>query len=226
MHLLLIEDDLDLGAGLTQALRAEGMTCEWVRSLRDGASFAAARDFDACLLDLTLPDGRGLDLMRAWRAGGRAIPVIVITASAALADRLAGLDGGADDVLIKPFAIPELVARLRAVTRRAAQQVSSLWTLGELAIDEQQRRVWLDGIEITLTPRELGLLLILARAGGRVVPKHRLSHLLNPLGEPLDFAAIEVHVHHLRRKLGEARIRTVRGLGYRLPLGDERAPTH
>ncbi|WP_201091023.1 winged helix-turn-helix domain-containing protein [Thiocystis minor] len=92
-----------------------------------------------------------------------------------------------------------------------------------MRIDERQRRVWLVEVEVTLTPRELALLLILARAGGRVVPKHRLSHLLNPLGESVDFAAIEVHVHHLRRKLGEERIRTVRGLGYRLPLGDEHA---
>jgi len=217
MYVLLIEDDLDLGPALVQALRAEGIGSEWLRTLKDGARFAASNPYDCCLLDLGLPDGRGLDLLRQWRAAGLALPVIVITASAALGDRLAGLDGGADDFLVKPFAIPELAARVRAVTRRAARQASSAWLLGPVRIDEGQRRVWRDGTEAALTPREIDLLLVLARAAGRVVPKHRLARLLSPVGDPVDFAAIEVHVHHLRRKLGEDLIRTVRGVGYRLP---------
>lgn len=222
MHILLIDDDLDLGPALQQALRAEGVSSEWLRTLADGARFAAREGYDGVLLDLGLPDGHGLDLLHAWRAQGIALPVIVITASAALGDRLAGLDGGADDYLVKPFAIPELVARLRAVTRRAAGQMAALWQVGRLRIDEARRQVWIqdgDGPaeqEASLSPREFELLLALARAAGKVVPKHRLVRRLSPLGEALDFTTLEVHVHHLRRKLGKDAIRTVRGVGYLL----------
>ncbi|MEW6677450.1 MAG: response regulator [Pseudomonadota bacterium] len=222
MHILLIDDDLDLGPALQQALGAEGVSSEWLRTLADGARFAARAHYDCVLLDLALPDGHGLDLLADWRGRGFSLPVIVITASAALGDRLAGLDGGADDYLVKPFAIPELVARLRAVTRRAAGQAASMWRLGSIRIDERRRQVWtLDGDadeerEANLSPREFELLLALARSGGRVVPKHRLARQLSPLGETMDFTTLEVHIHHLRRKLGNDAIRTVRGVGYLL----------
>jgi DNA-binding response OmpR family regulator len=145
-----------------------------------------------------------------------AVPLIVITASDALGDRLAGLDEGADDFLVKPFAVAELVSRVRAVTRRAAQQAASVWTIGALTIDMQQRLCSLDGEAVALSQREFDVLAVLARAGGSVVPKHRLAQALAPLGEPLDFNAIEVHVHHLRRKVGAVRVKTVRGVGYLL----------
>ncbi|CAD5367009.1 Swarming motility regulation protein RssB [Rubrivivax sp. A210] len=216
MHLLLIEDDLDLGASLQQALRGTGFSSEWLRTAADAQRFVAAGGHDCVLLDLSLPDGHGLTLLRQWRREGMTLPLIVITASDALADRLAGLDEGADDFLVKPFAVEELVSRVRAVTRRAAQQAASLWTVGTLALDMRSRLCTVDGALVGLSPREFDILAALARAGGAVVPKHRLAQALAPLCEPLDFNAIEVHVHNLRRKVGTARVKTVRGVGYLL----------
>lgn len=216
MHLLLVEDDLDLGTSLQQALRNAGCTSEWLRSAADARSFVEARRYDCVLLDLGLPDGHGLTLLRQWRSEGKATPLIVITASDSLGDRLAGLDEGADDFLVKPFAVPELVSRVRAVTRRAAQQAASRWVLGSLEVDVARRECTLAGAPLPLSPREFDILVVLARAAGSVVAKHRIAQALVPLGEALDFNAIEVHVHNLRRKVGAARVHTVRGVGYRL----------
>jgi two-component system, OmpR family, response regulator QseB len=218
MHLLLIEDDLDLGASLQQALRGAGLSSEWLRTAADAQRFAVAGAHDCILLDLGLPDGHGLALLRQWRGQGITTPLIVLTASDALDDRLAGLDDGADDFLVKPFAFEELISRVRAVTRRAAQQAVSVWSVGELSIDERVRECSLAGEALPLSPREFDIVLVLARAGGRVVPKHHLAQALSPLGEPLDFNAIEVHVHNLRRKVGAARVKTVRGIGYLLSV--------
>ncbi len=216
MHLLLVEDDVDLGASLVQALQAAGMSCEWLRRAAEADRFVELGTHDAVLLDLTLPDGHGLALLGRWRARGLTTPLIVITASDELGDRLQGLDQGADDFLVKPFAVQELVARVHAVTRRAVRQAANCWRFGELAIDPQRRECRLGGSELNLSPREFDVLLSLARAAGDVVPKHRLAQALAPLGESVDFNAIEVHVHNLRRKIGAARVRTVRGVGYAL----------
>jgi two-component system, OmpR family, response regulator QseB len=216
MHLLLIEDDLDLGASLQQALRGAGCSSEWLRTAADARRFVAEGGHDCVLLDLGLPDGHGLDLLRQWRAEGLQMPLIVITASDALGDRLAGLDEGADDFIVKPFAVEELVSRVRAVTRRAAQQAASVWQLGGLQLDMRQRLCMVNRVEVSLSQREFDILAVLARAGGAVVPKHRLAQALAPLGEALDFNAIEVHVHNLRRKVGAGRVKTVRGVGYLL----------
>lgn len=220
MHLLLVEDDLDLGTALQQALRNAGFTSEWLRTAADARRFVAANRYDCVLLDLGLPDGHGLQLLRQWRTEGLTVPLIVVTASDTLGDRLAGLDEGADDFLVKPFALPELVSRVRAVTRRAAQQAASRWVLGSLALDEPRRECTLAGAPVALSPREFDILVVLARAAGTVVAKHRLAQALAPLGEALDFNAIEVHVYNLRRKVGAARVQTVRGVGYRLPVQD------
>jgi DNA-binding response OmpR family regulator len=140
----------------------------------------------------------------------------MITARSALNDRLAGLDGGADDFIIKPFAIAELVSRLRAVLRRYAQQASESWSIGELHIEPRAYRARLAGLALDLSPREFHLMLELAREPGAVVPKGLLAQRLEPLGDALDFSALEVHVSNLRRKIGAHRIRTVRGVGYML----------
>jgi len=216
MHLLIIEDDLDLGRALQQALKAEGFSSEWLRRAADAPRAAAEAGFDAILLDLGLPDGSGLDLLGRWRRDGLTLPIIVITARSALEDRLAGLDGGADDFLQKPFATAELVSRLRAVLRRSAQQASEVWSFGELRIEPRGYRARLGDQPLELSPREFRLLLELAREPGKVVAKGSLSQRLEPLGEPVDFGAIEVHVSNLRRKIGAQRIRTVRGVGYML----------
>ena len=216
MHLLLVEDDMDLGASLTQALRGAGLGVEWVRRADEAQRFVARGGHDCVLLDLGLPDGDGLTLLRRWRLQGLSTPLIIVTASDALGDRLQGLDEGADDFLVKPFAVQELVSRLHAVTRRAAQQAAGCWRLGDLSIDPQRRVCNLGDTPVPLSPREFDILVALARAAGRVVPKHRLAQMLQPLGEAVDFNAIEVHVHNLRRKVGAQRVKTVRGVGYAL----------
>ena len=214
MHILIIEDDLDLGFALQQALKVEGISSEWVRRTADAPLAAADVPFDCVLLDLSLPDGAGLDLLRRWRRAGSAVPIIIITARSALVDRLAGLDGGADDFVIKPFDTAELLSRMRAVLRRYARQASETWTLGALQIEPRAYVARLDGAVLDLSPREFHLLLELAREPGAVVPKGMLAQRLEPLGDAVDFGALEVHVSNLRRKIGAERIRTVRGIGY------------
>jgi two-component system response regulator BasR len=219
MHLLLVEDDLDLGRALSQALRAEGFSIEWLRRLADAPLAAAGEGVDCVLLDLNLPDGSGLDLLARWRRAEMAVPIIVITARTALEDRLSGLDGGADDYLVKPFATPELVSRIHAVRRRYAQQASEVWRFGTLEIEPRRHAARLAGQALDLSPRELCLLTELAREPGRVVPKAQLAQRLEPLGDPITFSAIEVHLSNLRRKIGAERIRTVRGIGYLFEAG-------
>lgn len=215
MHVLIIEDDIDLGQALLATLKLEGISGVWVRSLSAAEAFVGEAP-DCVLLDLALPDGYGIDLLRRWRGRDNAVPVIVITARTALEDRLAGLDGGADDYLVKPFAMAELVSRLRAVTRRYARQASERWTLGELVIEPRSHQVWLAGERVELSPREFRLLLELAREPEKVVSKSLLGQRMEPLGDPLDSASIEVHLSNLRRKIGAERIRTVRGVGHQL----------
>lgn len=219
MHILLIEDDLDLGRALQSALKVEGLTSEWLRRAVDAPATVDATTVDCVLLDLTLPDGSGFDLLARWRAQGAQVPIIVITARSAVEDRLAGLDGGADDFVIKPFATAELLSRIRAVLRRSARQASERWLLGELEIEPRRHAVRRGGEALDLSPREFQLLLELAREPGAVVPKGVIAQRLDPLGEPVDFGAIEVHVSNLRRKIGPELIRTVRGVGYLLQAG-------
>ena len=215
MHVLIIEDDIDLGQALLASLKLENISGVWVRRLRDADALIGDAP-DCVLLDISLPDGSGIDWLCRWRASGNAIPVIVITARTALDDRLAGLDGGADDFLVKPFAMAELISRLRAVTRRYARQASECWHLGALSIEPRTHKVKLNGADVDLSPREFRLLLELAREPDTVVSKSTLGQRLEPLGEPLDSAAIEVHLSNLRRKIGAERVRTVRGVGYQL----------
>jgi len=216
MHILLIEDDLDLGRALQSALKVEGLTSEWLSRAVDAPASVDATTVDCVLLDLTLPDGSGFDLLTRWRGQGEQVPIIVITARSAVEDRLEGLDGGADDFVIKPFATAELLSRIRAVLRRSARQASERWVMGELVIEPRRHCAQRDGEPLDLSPREFQLLLELAREPGAVVPKGVLAQRLDPLGEPMDFGAIEVHVSNLRRKIGAELIRTVRGVGYLL----------
>lgn len=220
MHLLLIEDDLDLGAALQAALRLDGHSSVWLRCAGDAPLRLDPAEHDAVLLDLGLPDGSGLDLLRRWRAQGQGqgqgqvLPIVVMTARSALEDKLAGFDGGADDYVVKPFEIPELMARLRAVLRRAARQAGDHWHFGALTLEPRRHRALLDGAELALSPREYRLLFELARAHGDVVAKPVLAQRMEPLGEALDFSALEVHLSNLRRKIGAQRIGTQRGVGY------------
>jgi len=214
MHILIVEDDLDLGFALQQALKVEGVSSEWRRRVADIPVPFDATLFDCVLLDLALPDGAGLDLLAGWRRAGVAVPTIIITARSDLPERLAGLDGGADDFVVKPFATAELMSRMRAVLRRYARQASEVWTIGPLQIEPRSYTVRRDGVALDLSPREFHLLLELAREPGVVVPKGILAQRLEPLGDALDFSVVEVHLSNLRRKIGAEQIRTVRGIGY------------
>jgi two-component system, OmpR family, response regulator QseB len=225
MHLLLIEDDLDLGAELQRALAGHGLTSEWVRgvaharALTDeartrGGTQEGAAPFACALLDLGLPDGQGIDLLRHWRRRGVTLPTIVLTARDALESRVAGLDAGADDYVIKPCAPLEIASRVRAVVRRAGGHASLVWSVGALQIDTGKREVQVDGEPIALSPKEYLIAFELARQPGETVSKHRLARAVAPLSEPMEFSALEWHIHNLRRKLGNTCIRTVRGVGY------------
>lgn len=216
MHLLIIEDDMDLGQALLASLRQQGHTATWVRRLQDGVTAFDAELVDCVLLDINLPDGTGFDLLRRWRLAAAQVPIIVITARAALDDRLKGLDGGADDFIVKPFDTAELLSRIGAVVRRSARQASETWAVGSLTLEPRAHTARLDGVELALSPREFRLLLELARDPGQVVSKGLLGQRLEPLGDPVDIATIEVHLSNLRRKIGAERIRTVRGVGYQL----------
>lgn len=216
MHILLIEDDLDLGRALQSALKVEGLTSEWLRRAVDAPTTVDASMVDCVLLDLTLPDGSGFELLARWRGQGVQVPIILVTARSAVEDRLAGLDGGADDFVVKPFAMAELMSRIRVVLRRSARQASERWAVGELLIEPRRHLAHRGGEVLDLSPREFQLLLELAREPGAVVPKGVLAQRLEPLGDPVDFGALEVHVSNLRRKIGAEWIRTVRGVGYLL----------
>lgn len=214
MHILLIEDDLGLGASLVRALQQDGFTVQWLRRAHDAPLQLDDPGCSAVLLDLGLPDGSGMELLRRWRRAQAAAPVLVITARSALQDRLGGLDAGADDYLVKPFDIPELLARLRAVLRRTAAQSGEQWQFGALSVWPRKCLALLGGQPLELTPREFQLLLALAQGGGDVVPKRTLAQRLEPLGDPMDTAALQVHISNLRRKIGAERVGTLRGVGY------------
>lgn len=224
MKLLLIEDDLQLDKAVTRALELAGFDVCWIRMLRDADGMLRANSFAAVLLDLSLPDGDGLDLLIGWRRRGEKVPVIILTARDAVEDRIGGLDSGADDYLPKPFAVPELISRLRALTRRAAGFASQIWVVDELALDPVNHRVSLAQTPIALPPREFALLLELMKNAGQVVRKQALLAELFSDDDGIESNSLEVHIHHLRRRLGNARILTVRGVGYLLQQFDGDAP--
>jgi two-component system OmpR family response regulator len=214
MRLLLLEDDLTLGEGLRDYLRAEGHVVDWCERL-DAARVVATEPFDLLLLDWQLPDGSGIAWLRARRAAGDATPVIMLTARDRLADRIEGLDGGADDYLVKPFAPEELAARIRALARRGSVAGPVLRAAG-VEIDLAARAARVAGERVDLTAREWAVLEALALRAGRVVPKADLERLVLGMEGEVSSNALEVHVSALRRKLGRDLIETVRGLGYRL----------
>ena len=216
MRLLLIEDDPTLGEGLHDYLRADGHLVDWCTSLAatDGLR---GEPYDALLVDWQLPDGSGLDWLRTRRSRGDATPALMLTARDRLADRIAGLDAGADDYLVKPFAAEELSARLRAVSRRSgagAAQARSRY--GSVEIDLAARAAFSGGVRAELTAREWAVLEALALRSGRIVPKTDLEKLVHGFDSEVASNALEVHVSALRRKLGRELIETVRGLGYRI----------
>ena len=214
MRVLLIEDDPLLGDALQAGLRGKGFAVEWLRDGEAGAAALAADRFDAVVLDLGLPRLDGRRLLERRRGEGDRTPVLVLTARDALEDRVGGLDAGADDYVVKPVAIAELAARLRALVRRASGIARGLLEAGPLAVDPATRAVTWQGEPVELAPREFDVLLALALKAGRVVTRQQIESALYEWDRSVESNAIEVHVHHLRRKLSPDLIRTVRGVGY------------
>jgi two-component system, OmpR family, response regulator len=214
MRVLLLEDDIDLGQAVSDHLEAAGHRVHWCKLV---AQAARAPEVDLALLDLNLPDGDGLPLLRGWRAAGRRLPVIVLTARDQISDRIRGLQAGADDYLVKPFDLDELLARIDAVRRRSEPPADL--RLGSIAIDLDARQVRRGNARIDLTAMEWAVLAVLARHAGRIYSRADIeSHLAGEgLGEA-DSNSLEVIVSRLRKKLGASSISTHRGLGYRLDV--------
>lgn len=216
MRLLLAEDDPMIGASLLQGLRQAGFAVDWVRDGRAARTAAHAGEHSLLLLDLGLPGLDGTDLLRALRRDRVDLPVLVITARDSLTDKIAGLNLGADDYLTKPFDLDELIARIHALLRRLRGRAENRICLGGLCLDPQTREASLDGRPLSLAPREFSLLQALLEKPGAVLSREQLEDRLYGWGEEVASNAVEVHLHHLRRKLGVGWIRNVRGVGYKV----------
>ena len=217
MRVLLAEDDAMIGAAVRDRLRGQGFAVDWVRDGR--AADAALTDdvYDLLLLDLGLPGRDGLAVLKALRGRGSTLPVVILTARDAVDDRVAGLDAGADDYVVKPFDLKELEARLRAVLRRRAGSASSVIEHGRLSLDLGSHELRRDGVPVPVSPREFALLHALLERPGRILSRAQLEERLYGWGEEVGSNVVEVHIHSLRRKLGADLIRNVRGVGYRIP---------
>lgn len=218
MKLLIVEDDELLMAGLKQALTGQGYVCDGAALAREADGLLRSGLYSAVLLDLGLPDRDGLSLLRDWRQAQLPVPVLILTARDALEDRVAGLDAGADDYLIKPFELAELLARVRALIRRQQGRSDNLIEVGNLALDLAVRSITIDGQLLALTPREFAVLSRLMLKAGKPVSRETLQQDLYTWKDDLSSNTLDVYIHHLRGKLGKARIQTLRGLGYMLSV--------
>jgi two-component system, OmpR family, response regulator QseB len=216
MKLLLAEDDTMLGTSMEKGLSRAGFIVDWVRSGSHAHNAVQSHEYDAILLDLGLPGATGLDLLKSWRQQGVHTPVLIVTARNAVNDRVTGLNLGADDYLPKPFDLDELVARIHALTRRQARRSQSGMHLGRLFVDPLQHRATLGERELGLSPREFKLLQALMEKPGHVLSVEQLEDRLYGWDDEVASNAIEVHLHNLRRKLGEPWVRNVRGVGYKV----------
>jgi two-component system, OmpR family, response regulator QseB len=219
MRILLVEDDAVLSNGLRAGLQMQGATLDIVESCADGRAALAAFEFDALVLDLMLPDGSGLDLLVHMRASGDRTPVLLLTALDETADRIRGLDAGADDYLGKPFDLDELGARLRAISRRQNGRASALLSCNGIVLDPANMSAMADGRPINLSRREFAVLQALMERPGVLRSKDALEARLYGWQEEVESNTVEVHVHKLRAKLGRHVIETVRGIGYRMRVG-------
>lgn len=214
MRILLVEDDAGLGEGIRTALKPEGYTVDWLRDGRSALHALTDESFDLAVLDLGLPRLDGLEVLRQLRAAANPVPVLVLTARDATADRIAGLDAGADDYLIKPFDVSELKARLRALLRRSFNRPQPALEYAGITLDPASQTVTWQGQPVSLQRKEFILLHELIAQPGRVLTRDKLQQVLYGWGEEVESNAIEVHIHHLRKKFAPELIRTVRGVGY------------
>ena len=223
MRILVVEDDSMIGKTLQQALQQDGYAVDWVTDGRAAQEAIAtgAEAYAMVLLDLGLPRKSGIELLRELRREGNRVRVLVVTARDAVADRVAGLDAGADDYLTKPFSLDELTARMRALLRRDVVREDNVLRHGALALDPVAHRVTKDGQPVELSAREFALLAALLERPGAALSKAQLEERIYRWGEEVESNAVEVHVHNLRRKLGNETIRTLRGIGYALSAVSE-----
>lgn len=214
MRVLLAEDDTLLGEGVYTGLKQDGYAVDWVQDGQEAELALKVEHFDIVILDLGLPKLDGLQLLQKLRAEGNQIPVLILTARDSLDDRIKGLDIGADDYMVKPFDLEELNARMRALLRRSVGRATPKLEFGALMLDPAAHEVFLEGQPVELPPKEFAVLQTLLENMGRVVSKTRLQETLYSWEQDVASNALEVHIHHLRKKLGSNLIRTIRGVGY------------
>jgi len=214
MRVLLVEDDEMLGGGLQSGLTQDGYAVDWVKDGDAAELFLRTEEYEIVILDLGLPKKSGLEVLKHLRSEGSVIPVLILTARDSVNDRVKGLDCGADDYMIKPFDLDELNARIRALMRRRSGRAETAITHGELVIDPASHTAELSGESVDLSPREFTLLEKLLESRGRVLSRSQLEQSLYSWKDEVDSNAVEVHIHHLRKKIGSETIRTMRGVGY------------
>jgi len=217
MRLLLVEDDTMIGESVRKGMQQDGFAVDWVQDGRAAELALETNSYDALLLDLGLPRKDGLEVLASLRRRGNPIAVLVLTARDAVADRVKGLDAGADDYLVKPFDLEELAARIRALLRRKAGRAEPVIQVGNLILNPATREVSLDGKPVSLSAREFALLQALLERPGIVLSRAQIEQKLYGWGQEVESNTVEVYVHALRRKLGANFIRNVRGVGYMVP---------
>ena len=217
MRILLVEDDVLIGDGVSAGLKLCGHAVDWVREGESALRALFDHDYDACILDLGLPGRDGLSVLQSVRERGLRVPMLILTARDSREDKIAGLDCGADDYLTKPFDLDELLARLRALVRRAAGESRPRLKHGKLELEPASRQVWYDAQPVVLSAREYALLEDLMRHKQQIRSRAQLEDRIYGWNEEIESNAIEVYIHSLRRKLGAEWIKNVRGVGYRVP---------
>lgn len=217
MRLLLVEDDSMIGEIVLETLRAEGFAVDWVKDGVSADTALLAQSYDLVVLDLGLPKKDGLEVLRALRARKQRMPLLIVTARDAVEDRIAGLDAGADDYVLKPFDIDELLARIRAHLRRASGRAEPVYVYENVTINPSTKEVTVDGEPVILSSREWAVLEPLLARPGLILSRSQLEEKLFSWKDEVSSNAVEVYIHGLRRKLGAAIIRNVRGVGYLVP---------
>jgi len=216
LRILLIEDDTSLGRAVRDHLIAQNQAVDWVETREDAHAAYQGVLYDFVLLDLRLPDGNGLEFLQSLRDAKDATPVIILTAHDQVSDRIAGLNHGADDYLVKPFDLRELSARMLAVTRRLSGQAKSEIILGNMVVDMENKRVFIEGGEVGLSGREWTILEYMARRPSMLVSKGQIEEAIYAFGSEIESNAVEVYVSRLRKKIGRDKIKTHHGRGYSL----------
>ena len=216
MRLLLVEDDAELGRGIQKALMRDGDHVDWLTNGAEALNAIRAENFELVILDLQLPGKDGIEVLKALRREAISTPVLIMTARDTVDERVLGLDSGADDYLVKPVELKELRSRIRALSRRSHGVAAAESVVGALRIDRNLRQVWFRGEPVELSRREFAVLAEFVNRPGQVLARENLEIMLYGWADGVESNALEVHIHHLRRKLDSKLIKTVRGVGYRL----------